>query len=71
VRKALVTQAENAVILDHLGDILKARGRVAEAIQSWQKALAGEDEEGELDKAAVERKIRDAQAALAAQQQSR
>jgi Flp pilus assembly protein TadD len=71
VRKALATQASNAVILDHLGDILKARGRVAEALQSWQKALEGEDEEGELDRGSVARKIREAQAALAAQQQSR
>ena len=38
------------MILDHLGDILNARGRVAEAVESWQRALEGEDEEGELDR---------------------
>jgi predicted negative regulator of RcsB-dependent stress response len=58
------------VILDHLGDILARRGRVSEALHYWQKALKGEDEEEELDRPAVEAKIRDAQRALQAQQQS-
>ena len=51
-------------MLDHLGDILKAQGRVADALEFWQKALRGEDEDGELDRARVERKVRDAQVAL-------
>jgi len=68
VRKALGRQDKNAVILDHLGDILQGRGRTAEALESWQKALRGEDDEGELDRARVERKIRDAQSGLRAQQ---
>jgi tetratricopeptide (TPR) repeat protein len=68
VRKALASQGANAVVLDHLGDILRDRGRVAEALGTWQKALDGEDEEGELDRGRVERKIRDAQASLQAQQ---
>ena len=40
----------NAVVLDHLGDVLSRRGRVAEALAYWQHALVGEDEEGELDR---------------------
>jgi hypothetical protein len=35
----------------------------------WQKALQGEDEEGELDRAGVERKIREAQTLLHAHDQ--
>ena len=68
VRKALEKDADNAVILDHLGDILNKTGRVSEALQSWQRALKGEDEEGELDRTHVEAKIREAQGALRAQQ---
>jgi hypothetical protein len=45
-----------------------SRGRTDEAVEYWQKALQGEDDEGELDKARVERKIRDAQTGLRAQQ---
>jgi predicted negative regulator of RcsB-dependent stress response len=51
-------------VLDHLGDILKAQGKVAEALDEWQKALHAEDEDGELDRARVEHKVRDAQVAL-------
>jgi len=69
VRKALDKGGENAVVLDHMGDILARRGRVAEALSYWQKALKGEDEENELDRPRVEAKIRDAQGALRAQQQ--
>jgi Flp pilus assembly protein TadD len=64
VRKSLVKQEKNAVVNDHLGDILKAQGRVSEALAFWQKALHGEDEDGELDRTRVERKVRDAQVAL-------
>jgi Flp pilus assembly protein TadD len=67
VKKALAQQQKNAVILDHLGDILKSRGKMDEAVEYWQKALQGEDDDGELDKARVERKIRDAQADRRAQ----
>jgi tetratricopeptide (TPR) repeat protein len=69
VRRALEKDGNNAVILDHLGDILARRGLVAEALQHWQSALKGEDEEEELDRPRVEAKIRDAQGALQAQQQ--
>jgi predicted negative regulator of RcsB-dependent stress response len=68
VRRALERDGDNAVILDHLGDILAKRGLVAEALQKWQKALKGEDDESELDRPRVEAKIREAQGALQAQQ---
>jgi predicted negative regulator of RcsB-dependent stress response len=54
----------NAVVLDHLGDILQRRGNVREALECWRKALSGEDDGEELDRAQVERKIREAQATL-------
>ena len=57
------------MILDHLGDIVAKRGRVAEAVGYWQKAMKGEDDDGELDRPRVEAKIREAQGALQAQQQ--
>ena len=50
VRKALLKQANNAVVIDHLADILVRRGRSAEALDLWKKALTAEDEEGELDR---------------------
>jgi tetratricopeptide (TPR) repeat protein len=65
LRKAVAKQGNNAVILDHLGDALLGKGAVKEAIDFWKKALAGEDEDGELDRAAVERKIKDAEASVA------
>ena len=70
VRRALERDTANAVILDHLGDIVAKRGRVAEALGYWQQAAKGEDDEGELDRTRVEAKIREAQGALQAQQQS-
>ena len=69
VRRSLDKDGNNAVVLDHMGDILARRGRVEEALAYWQKALKGEDEESELDRPRVEAKIRDAQGALRAQQQ--
>jgi tetratricopeptide (TPR) repeat protein len=69
VRKALDRDDSNAVILDHLGDILSKRGRVAEALLYWQRALEGEDEENELDRPRVEAKIREAQGVLRAQKE--
>lgn len=68
VRQAVESGGANAVVYDHLGDILAARGRAAEALESWRKALEGEDEDGELERDKVEAKIRDAQRALQAQQ---
>jgi tetratricopeptide (TPR) repeat protein len=67
LRKALSKDARNAVILDHLADTLNRRGRLEEALAYWRQALQGEDEDEELDRAAVERKIREAQLHLETQ----
>jgi tetratricopeptide (TPR) repeat protein len=69
LRQALERSGDNAVILDHLADTLRRRGRVEEALGFWKRALEGEDEDGELDRAGVERKIREAQSALDAARQ--
>ena len=47
----------NAVVQDHLGDVLARRGRLADAIAAWTRALAGD---GGIDRAVVEKKIQDA-----------
>lgn len=64
LRKAVAKGSRNAVVLAHLGDVLERRGNVREALDYWQRALTGEDEDGELDRARVERKIREAQVGL-------
>ncbi len=64
LRRAVAKGSPNAVVLDHLGDVLQRRGNVREALDYWQRALKGEDDDGELDRAQVERKIREAQAGL-------
>jgi tetratricopeptide (TPR) repeat protein len=66
-----VTREPNAVVLDHLGDVLKRRGAIVEALDCWRKALKGEDEGEDLDRAVVEQKIREAQASLDAHTQPR
>jgi tetratricopeptide (TPR) repeat protein len=64
LRKAATKIGNNAVVLDHLGDVLNRQHRVREALHYWERALTGEDEDGELDRAAVEAKIRGAEVAL-------
>jgi Flp pilus assembly protein TadD len=49
---------KNSVIQDHLGDVLAKRGRWADAIAAWTRALEGDG--GDIDRAAVEMKVRDA-----------
>ena len=58
IRKAYLTQDKNAVVIAHLGLILAAKGDHAEALKYLRLALQGEDEDGELDRALVEGKIR-------------
>jgi tetratricopeptide (TPR) repeat protein len=58
VRRAIQSQEKNAVVLAHLGLILAARGDQAEALKYLRLSLAGEDEDGELDRALVDEKIR-------------
>src|SRR3989454_7409413 len=48
----------NATVQEHMGDILAKRGRWADAIAAWTRALQGE--EGDSNKAALEKKISDA-----------
>ncbi len=64
LRRAVDKPGANAVVLDHLGDVLRRRGSVREAVEYWRKALQAEDEGEDLDRAGVERKIRDAMASL-------
>ena len=52
--------AGSSVIQEHHGDVLARRGKSAEAIEAWERALAGDGES--IDRAAVEKKIRDARA---------
>jgi tetratricopeptide (TPR) repeat protein len=54
--KAATSLAGNSVIQDHHGDVLSKRGRTAEAIAAWERALAGDGEQ--IDRAAIEKKIR-------------
>ena len=64
LRRAVDKPGANAVVLDHLGDVLRRRGSVREAVEYWRKALRAEDDGEDLDRAGVERKIREAQASL-------
>ncbi|HXD18029.1 MAG TPA: tetratricopeptide repeat protein [Vicinamibacterales bacterium] len=48
----------NATVQEHMGDILAKRGRWADAIAAWTRALQGD--EGDINKAVVEKKIADA-----------
>jgi tetratricopeptide (TPR) repeat protein len=64
LRRAVSKGNPNAVVLDHLGDVLQHRGNVSEALDYWHRALKGEDDDGELDRARVEKKIREAQAGV-------
>ena len=50
----------NSVIQDHHGDVLEQRGRHAEAVAAWQRALAGDGDQ--IDRTVIEKKIRAAKA---------
>ena len=50
------------MVQDHLGDLLNRLERYAEAIAAWRRALDGDGEE--IEPAAIERKIMDAQRSL-------
>jgi tetratricopeptide (TPR) repeat protein len=58
IRKAIATQDKNAVVIAHMGLILAAKGDHAEALKFLRLSLDGEDEDGELDRALVEERIR-------------
>ena len=46
-----------SVIQDHYGDVLVKRGKLAEAIGAWERALAGDGDD--IDRPAIEKKIKD------------
>jgi tetratricopeptide (TPR) repeat protein len=52
----------NAEVQDHLGDLLARRGRWAEAVQAWTRALDGDA--GDADRTALQKKIADAKTRL-------
>jgi predicted negative regulator of RcsB-dependent stress response len=58
--RAAAVLTANSVIQDHHGDVLARRGRHAEAIAAWERALAGDGEQ--IDRAAIEKKIKAARA---------
>lgn len=58
--KAATTLTGNSVIQDHHGDLLAKRGRTAEAIAAWERALVGDGEQ--IDRAVIEKKIKSARA---------
>lgn len=45
----------SSVIQDHHGDVLAKKGRMADAVAAWQRALAGDGES--IDRTAIEKKI--------------
>ncbi len=57
--KAAAALPANSVILDHYGDALASQGRWAEAVQAWERALAGDLES--IDRSTLDKKIADAQ----------
>jgi pentatricopeptide repeat protein len=52
----------NSVVQDHYGDVLARAGKYREAVTAWTKSLNGDGDD--IDRAAIERKIRDARAKI-------
>lgn len=50
---------ENSVVLDHLGDLYRAKGNTEEAVRFWRKALQ-HDGDQELEREVIARKIEEA-----------
>ena len=46
------------LFLNHLGDLRFRQQRFADAVRAWERALAGDGEN--IDRAAIEKKLRDA-----------
>jgi tetratricopeptide (TPR) repeat protein len=58
--EAAAKMPDNPVVLDHLGDLRFKQKRYDDAVKAWQAALGGDGDE--IDRAAVEKKLRDAKA---------
>jgi tetratricopeptide (TPR) repeat protein len=58
LRTAAAARTRDSAIQDHYGDVLEKRGRYAEAVAAWERALAGDGEQ--VDRSAIERKIKTA-----------
>ena len=50
---------ENSVVLDHLGDLYRAKGNSEEAVRFWRMALQ-HDGDQELEREVIARKIEEA-----------
>lgn len=57
--RAVRCMPENSVVLDHLGDLYRAKGNPEAAVRFWRQALEHDGEE-ELERDAVTRKIEEA-----------
>ena len=55
LRQAAEQMTRDSVIQDHFGDVLFQRGQFTEAVEAWERALAGDVESIELS--VIERKI--------------
>jgi len=62
LQKAAAARPNQSVIQDHYGEVLAQRGKYREAVTAWERALKGDGED--IDKSAIERKIRDARTRL-------
>jgi tetratricopeptide (TPR) repeat protein len=58
--KAAGSLTSNSVVQDHLGDLRFKQQRYAEAVEAWERALAGDGQS--IDRARIEQKLRDARA---------
>ena len=58
LRAAAAQMPRDSAVQDHWGDLLAKRGRYAEAVEAWRRALAGDGEQ--IERPAIERKISDA-----------
>jgi tetratricopeptide (TPR) repeat protein len=58
--KAAGSLTSSSVVQDHLGDLRFKQQRYAEAVEAWERALAGDGQS--IDRAKIEQKLRDARA---------
>ena len=58
LRTAAEQLPRDSVVQDHWGDLLAKRGRYADAVEAWRRALAGDGKQ--IERTKIERKIGDA-----------